>query len=151
MNAAVFNRFNGWFGQLLHTDVPLIGQPGLDHSAGAIATGDFQSVGFNFFQQAQGFERLDNFLAGVETIQTCVGLRCRFASGRLLAGKREHIKGGRDFGVTASIGLTELSPNDSGPREVMARADEGSYIAKSRGRNAVVVVPVTEGEQSPSA
>lgn len=58
---------------------------------------------------------------------------------------------GRDFGVTASIGLTELSPNDSGPREVMARADEGSYIAKSRGRNAVVVVPVPEDEQPPSA
>lgn len=48
---------------------------------------------------------------------------------------------GRSFGVTASIGLTELTPDDSGPREVMARADEGSYIAKSRGRNTVVVVP----------
>ena len=48
---------------------------------------------------------------------------------------------GRSFGVTASIGLTELSPRDSGPREAVARADEGSYIAKSRGRNAVVVVP----------
>lgn len=48
---------------------------------------------------------------------------------------------GRSFGVTASIGLTELAPGDSGPREVMARADEGSYTAKSRGRNAVVVMP----------
>nr|WP_323128551.1 GGDEF domain-containing protein [Marinobacter salsuginis] len=48
---------------------------------------------------------------------------------------------GRSFGVTTSIGLTELTPEDSGPREVMARADEGSYIAKSRGRNTVVVVP----------
>lgn len=51
---------------------------------------------------------------------------------------------GRSFGVTASIGLTELVPGDSGPREVMARADEGSYLAKSRGRNAVVVVPASE-------
>jgi diguanylate cyclase (GGDEF)-like protein/PAS domain S-box-containing protein len=48
---------------------------------------------------------------------------------------------GRSFGVTTSIGLTELTAEDSGPREVMARADEGSYIAKSRGRNRVVVVP----------
>lgn len=48
---------------------------------------------------------------------------------------------GRSFGVTTSIGLTELTTEDSGPREVMARADEGSYIAKSRGRNRVVVVP----------
>ena len=48
---------------------------------------------------------------------------------------------GRLFGVTTCIGLTELSPEDKGPREVMARADEGCYIAKSQGRNAVVVVP----------
>lgn len=48
---------------------------------------------------------------------------------------------GRSFGVTTCIGLTELTPRDSGPREVMARADEGCYIAKSRGRNTVVVVP----------
>lgn len=48
---------------------------------------------------------------------------------------------GRSFGVTTCIGLTELTPRDSGPREVMARADEGCYIAKSRGRNAVVIVP----------
>ncbi|WP_323133350.1 diguanylate cyclase domain-containing protein [Marinobacter sp. F3R08] len=48
---------------------------------------------------------------------------------------------GRMFGVTTCIGLTELSSQDSGPREVMARADEGCYVAKSRGRNAVVVVP----------
>lgn len=48
---------------------------------------------------------------------------------------------GRSFGVTASIGLTELTPWDSGPREVVARADEGCYVAKSRGRNMVVVVP----------
>ena len=49
---------------------------------------------------------------------------------------------GRSFGVTTSIGLTELTTEDSGPREVMARADEGCYIAKSRGRNQVVVVPL---------
>lgn len=51
---------------------------------------------------------------------------------------------GRSFGVTASIGLTGLSPGDSGPREVVARADEGCYIAKAQGRNKVVVVPVPE-------
>ncbi|WP_366517694.1 diguanylate cyclase [uncultured Marinobacter sp.] len=49
---------------------------------------------------------------------------------------------GRSFGVTTSIGLTGLSSGDSGPREVVARADEGCYIAKAQGRNKVVVVPV---------
>ncbi|GGY60093.1 sensor domain-containing diguanylate cyclase [Marinobacter zhanjiangensis] len=51
---------------------------------------------------------------------------------------------GHDFGVTASIGLTDLSAADSGPREVMARADEGAYAAKARGRNQVVAVPATD-------
>lgn len=51
---------------------------------------------------------------------------------------------GRAFGVTTCIGLTELSPGDSGPREVVARADEGCYMAKAHGRNKVVVVPVPE-------
>lgn len=51
---------------------------------------------------------------------------------------------GRSFGVTTSIGLTGLSPGDSGPREVVARADEGCYIAKAQGRNKVIVVPVPE-------
>jgi len=58
---------------------------------------------------------------------------------------------GRSFGVTASIGLTGMSVLDSGPREVMARADEGSYIAKSRGRNLVVVVPAPPDDPEPEA
>lgn len=45
------------------------------------------------------------------------------------------------YGVTASIGLTELSAQDSGPRETVARADKGCYAAKARGRNLVVTVP----------
>lgn len=49
---------------------------------------------------------------------------------------------GKSFGVTASIGLTEMSEADSGPREVMARADEGAYAAKAHGRNQVVTVPL---------
>lgn len=48
---------------------------------------------------------------------------------------------GREFGVTASIGLTTLSPADAGPREVVARADEAAYAAKAGGRNRVVAVP----------
>ena len=60
-------------------------------------------------------------------------------------------KDGRSFGVTASIGLTDMSVMDSGPREVMARADEGSYIAKSRGRNLVVVVPAPPDVPEPEA
>lgn len=49
---------------------------------------------------------------------------------------------GKSFGVTASIGLTEMCDADSGPREVVARADEGTYAAKAQGRNQVVTVPL---------
>lgn len=53
-----------------------------------------------------------------------------------------HVEGdGRTYRVTTSIGLTELSPADSGTREVIARADEGCYMAKAQGRNRVVVIP----------
>ncbi|SFR66932.1 diguanylate cyclase (GGDEF) domain-containing protein [Marinobacter daqiaonensis] len=47
---------------------------------------------------------------------------------------------GQEFGVTASIGLSDLSPGDASPREAMARADEAAYAAKARGRNQVVVI-----------
>ncbi len=53
-------------------------------------------------------------------------------------------KDGRDFRVTASVGLTTLSPEDAGPREVVARADEGAYAAKAQGRNQVVAVPAPD-------
>jgi diguanylate cyclase (GGDEF)-like protein/PAS domain S-box-containing protein len=58
-------------------------------------------------------------------------------------------KDGVSYGVTASIGLTELSAGDSGPRETVARADEGCYAAKARGRNLAVTIPalpVTAGQ-----
>ncbi|MDX1633686.1 MAG: diguanylate cyclase [Marinobacter sp.] len=48
---------------------------------------------------------------------------------------------GERFSVTASIGVTTLSALDSGPKETLARADEGCYAAKARGRNCVVTVP----------
>ena len=50
-------------------------------------------------------------------------------------------KDGDRYGVTTSIGITELNAGDTGHKEVMARADEGCYAAKARGRNAVVIVP----------
>ncbi len=53
---------------------------------------------------------------------------------------------GRMFGVTASIGVTELLPTDREPKHVVARADEGAYAAKSKGRNRVVVIPAPKPE-----
>jgi PleD family two-component response regulator len=47
---------------------------------------------------------------------------------------------GNVFSVTASIGLTRINAMDMSPKAIMARADEGSYLAKGRGRNQVVTV-----------
>ncbi len=47
---------------------------------------------------------------------------------------------GQWFGVTASIGLTDVNASDSGPEVALARADEGAYAAKADGRDRVVVV-----------
>lgn len=59
---------------------------------------------------------------------------------------------GRHFSVTASIGLTAILPSDGAVKTVLARADEGAYAAKSRGRNRVVVQtadadPVLTGDE----
>ena len=47
---------------------------------------------------------------------------------------------GNVFSVTASIGLTRINAMDMSPKAIMARADEGLYLAKGRGRNQVVTV-----------
>ncbi|MAA66347.1 MAG: diguanylate cyclase [Alteromonadaceae bacterium] len=44
------------------------------------------------------------------------------------------------FSVTASIGVTDIVDSDSDYKSVVARADEGAYDAKGRGRNQVVVL-----------
>jgi diguanylate cyclase (GGDEF)-like protein/PAS domain S-box-containing protein len=48
---------------------------------------------------------------------------------------------GRAFGVTVSIGLTAVTGADASPRDIIARADEGCYLAKSGGRNRVIAMP----------
>ncbi|WP_166268774.1 sensor domain-containing diguanylate cyclase [Marinobacter caseinilyticus] len=49
---------------------------------------------------------------------------------------------GTSYRVTASIGLTPVSAQDASTEASMARADEGCYDAKARGRNTVVTVPL---------
>jgi diguanylate cyclase (GGDEF)-like protein/PAS domain S-box-containing protein len=44
------------------------------------------------------------------------------------------------FSVTASIGLTRIDATDVSAKAIMARADEGTYLAKGGGRNQVVTV-----------
>lgn len=53
---------------------------------------------------------------------------------------------GECYSVTASIGLTQITTNDSSSKVVMTRADEGSYLAKAGGRNQVVIVLASDTE-----
>lgn len=41
------------------------------------------------------------------------------------------------FGITASIGVSELQPQDADPEEALSRADKALYTAKEEGRNRV--------------
>lgn len=72
--------------------------------------------------------------------------RAKTLSERIRAGVEsvEIEQDGQMFGVTASIGMTELVLADREPDDVVARADEGAYVAKSKGRNRVVVMPAPE-------
>lgn len=46
---------------------------------------------------------------------------------------------GRHYGVTASLGVTLVQPEEESSRSVVSRADEACYEAKARGRNVVAV------------
>lgn len=76
-------------------------------------------------------------------LPACGLARAQALAGRICAGVEalEVEQDGRRFGVTASIGMTELVAADRDPKDVIARADEGAYLAKSQGRNRVVITP----------
>ena len=45
--------------------------------------------------------------------------------------------------VTASIGLTQVQPEDTRPHDILQRADQRCYLAKDGGRNRVIVREIT--------
>ncbi len=61
-----------------------------------------------------------------------------------IAGQRVS-DGTRDYGVTASIGLTLLSEYDESPRQTLGRADRGCYVVKDRGRDGVELIAPPDG------
>ncbi|KPQ22474.1 PAS domain S-box-containing protein/diguanylate cyclase (GGDEF) domain-containing protein [Halomonas sp. HL-93] len=56
---------------------------------------------------------------------------------------------GKEYSVTLSIGVTTFHEDDGSTDEALARADAGSYAAKDKGRNGVVIR--LHEEHSPSA
>jgi len=46
---------------------------------------------------------------------------------------------GKEYSVTLSIGITTFHEDDSGTDDAVARADAGSYAAKDKGRDGVVI------------
>lgn len=57
---------------------------------------------------------------------------------------------GREYRITASIGLTELTPQDKDLLQIFRRVDEGCYRSKAQGRNLVSLVEPALGETLPA-
>ena len=48
---------------------------------------------------------------------------------------------GNGINATVSIGLSMIADNDRDVQDLIARADQGLYVAKNRGRNCTVMMP----------
>ena len=60
---AAFYRFNRRFRHSLGIDIPLVGQPRLNHLIGAVAIRHHMRIRLDFIDQPQPFQRRNNFLA----------------------------------------------------------------------------------------
>src|SRR5450830_273130 len=72
LDTAIFHGSNRRLGQRLGGHVPLVGQPRLDDSAGAVALRHFQAVIVDADQQAGGVEGGNDLLARFETVEAGV-------------------------------------------------------------------------------
>ena len=75
LDVAVFDRFDGGFGQGFGIDVPLIGKHWLDDDATTVAVGDGEVVVFDGVEQAQCLEVGNNGLAGGKAFHATVFFR----------------------------------------------------------------------------
>ena len=100
LDTAVFHGGDGVFGQRLGADVPLVGQPGLDDGAGAVALRYFQRVVVDLLEQAHGLELGDDGLARGEAVHAGVALRQAGVEVRVDAAVEvEHLGLGQHRGV----------------------------------------------------
>ena len=73
LDAAVFDRFDGRFGQGLHFDEPLLAGERLDDGLAALAVTDGVGIGFDLVQQPFFFQVRDDLLAAVEAVHALIG------------------------------------------------------------------------------
>ena len=72
-DAPVFDGADRGLGERRDPDVPLVGQPGLDHRAAAIAARNRQPVRLDLVQEAGGLEVGDDALARLEAVEAAIG------------------------------------------------------------------------------
>ncbi len=72
---AVLDRADRGPGERCDAHVPLVGQPGLDDGAAAIAPRDRQPVRLDLFQEPRRLEVGDDAFAGLEAVEAAVGRR----------------------------------------------------------------------------
>ena len=68
LNRAIFDSGNRFFRQRFGRNVPLVGEPRLNHHARTVAFRYFQRVVVNFFQQTRRFKRRNNLLPRFKTV-----------------------------------------------------------------------------------
>ena len=112
LDAAIFHRSNRLLGQRLGGDVPLVGQPGLDHCTGAVTARGFQTVRLDLFQQTCCFKVSDDALARLEAIQPGIG-----------GGQ-----GGVHLGIHAAINIEHLGGSQN-RRVLVQHVDQRQVVA----------------------
>ena len=72
--AAALDRGDRRLGERLGVDVPLVGEPGLEHGAGAVAMRHHQGVRLDALDQALRLQIGDDALARLEAVKAAIGL-----------------------------------------------------------------------------
>ncbi len=129
LDLARSRRLDRRLGQRRGVDIPLVGQPRLDHHARAVAERRRDDAVLDLVQRAFGFEQFDHALAGVEPVEAEQLVRDQpVAVWTTRACAIEHVEhlGRLEPGALADLEIVE----------VVARRDLDRACCQARGRHA---------------
>ena len=122
LGATVLDRLERAIGQRLDVDIPLVGQPGLDHDIRAVAMGHGMGVRLDLHQQATRSHHLDDAAARDEAVGAVererLGLRLGTGQEILVAGEQDARLAVEDIDDVELVALADLEIV-----EVMGRRD----------------------------
>src|SRR3546814_6459596 len=92
LDGARLHRLDGRLGQHRGVDIPLLGQPGLDHHLRAVAMWHHMFVRLDLLDQLQRFHRGDDRLAGGEALHAAIRLGHGVVQMRMLVENVDHLE-----------------------------------------------------------